>query len=289
MNHFRLGIITDEVSQDINEVINFAQKFSLETLELRSLYDKPLHQLDNATIQEIKSLISKSGLSICALSAPIFKCELDDPKQLQRHVELVERYIDIATELNVKLIRGFSFWAKTAFEQALPTITEQIKNIVPYFEKSGITFALEFDPSVYASNARKVSVILDAVQSPFVKALYDPGNDVWDPDEEVPYPDGYEYLKGKICHIHLKDALKVGTEVEAVAIGSGQVNYHGLFRKLIEDRYEGYVIVETHYRLKSKLTELQLKSPKGQSFSQGGWEASEDCVNNLKNLLKDLV
>ncbi|MCY9670228.1 sugar phosphate isomerase/epimerase [Paenibacillus alginolyticus] len=233
-------------------------------------------------------MVDQSGLSICGLSAPIFKCELDQKEEVASHIAIAQRYIAIAQRLNVSLIRGFSFWARAAFEEALPRIVSQIKRIAPYFEQAGITFVLEFDPSVYASNARKVARIVDEVASPWVKALYDPGNDMWNPDGELPFPDGYNYLQGRIRHIHLKDAVKTDAGIEAVAIGSGRVDYRGLFQRLLDNGYDDYLVVETHYRLHTALTEEQLKRPMGASFSDGGKEASEQCVRSLKDLLREL-
>ncbi|MCY9697093.1 apurinic/apyrimidinic endonuclease family protein [Paenibacillus alginolyticus] len=93
-----------------------------------------------------------------------------------------------------------------------------------------------------------------------MKALYDPGNDMWDPDAGI----------------------------EAVAIGSGRVDYRGLFQRLLDNGYDDYLVVETHYRLHTALTEEQLKRPMGASFSDGGKEASEQCVRSLKDLLREL-
>ncbi|MFC0330296.1 sugar phosphate isomerase/epimerase family protein [Paenibacillus sepulcri] len=288
MRRFRLGILTDEVSQDAGDAIAFAKQYGLEAIELRSVNDKPVHELDDEAIRAVKALADNSGLTVCALSAPIFKCELDEAAEVERHIALAQRYIAIASQLEVKLVRGFSFWTSAPFEEALPRVAEQIKRIAPSFEQAGITFVLEFDPGVHACNARKVGLLVDAVASPAVKALYDPGNDMWDPDGELPYPDGYDHLAGKIGHIHLKDAVKTANGVEAVAIGTGQVDYRALFRRLAEDRYEGCVMVETHYRLHSKLTEEQLKRPMGNSFSDGGREASAQCVESLLALLGEL-
>ncbi|MFC5447751.1 sugar phosphate isomerase/epimerase family protein [Paenibacillus aestuarii] len=288
MSRFRLGIITDEVSQDLREAIAFAQQFGLQALELRSVNNKLLHQMEDAEIEEIRSLIADSGLELCGLSAPIFKCELDQEAELESHIALAQRYIAIAQRLNTKLIRGFSFWARAPFEAELPGIVRQLQRIAPIFEQAGLTFVLEFDPSVYASNARKVARLIDEVASPAVKALYDPGNDLWDPDGETPYPDGYDYLQERIRHIHLKDAVKTDSGIEAVAIGSGLVDYRGLFRRLLRTGYDGYLVVETHYRLHSVLTEEQLKRPMGASFSDGGKEASEQCVRSLLDLLAEV-
>jgi L-ribulose-5-phosphate 3-epimerase len=285
---FRLGIITDEVSQDLSEALAFARRYSLDTIELRSVYNQVVTELSDEQIESIQRLVEHQGIPICGLSTPIFKCNLDDVAELERHYAMAERAICIAKKLNVSLIRGFSFWNHGTFEPAVPDIVNSFSRIVPMFEKAGITFVLEFDPSVFASNARKVRMLLDAINSPNFMALYDPGNDLWDPDGEIPFPDGYEHLRGKISHIHLKDGRKTPAGIEGVAIGKGEVDYTGLLRRLIEDEYRGYLIVETHYRLNSKLTEEQLQSPAGQSFSAGGLEASEECMENLHMLLKSI-
>ena len=289
MSRFQLGIITDEVSQNLGEAIEFALRHNMKALELRSVEGETIQTWSDEQIESFRSQIADSGLSVCALSTPLFKCSLNRPEELREHRALVDRSIEAAKMLGASMIRGFSFWAEGPFEEALPAITAQIQQIVPALERENIRFALEFDPSVYATNARKVRLILDAVQSPQVVALYDPGNDLWDPDREIPYPDGYEHLKGKIGHIHLKDAVITTDGVKGTAIGAGEVDYPGLFRRLIQDDYRGYLILETHYRLRSELTEEQLKRPAGYAFSEGGLEASEECVRSLKQLLQELT
>ncbi|KKO54862.1 sugar phosphate isomerase/epimerase family protein [Paenibacillus sp. DMB20] len=287
MSPFRLGILTDEVSQSLEEAIGFALRHGMKTLELRSIEGQTIQTWSDEQVESIRALITQNHLSVCALSTPIFKCRLSQPEEVREHLSILQRSIEIAKKLGAPIIRGFSFWAEETFEKALPSIVEQIRGIAPMLEKENRIFALEFDPGVYASNAGKVRIILDAVQSPNVMALYDPGNDVWDPDGEIPYPDGYEYLKGKICHIHLKDAVRTPDGVKGVAIGKGEVDYRGLLRRLMMDQYEGYLVVETHYRLQAELSEAQLKRPAGYAFSEGGWAASEECVESLKRLIHE--
>ena len=289
MSLFQLGIITDEVSQNLDEAIDFALQHGMNLLELRSIEGQTIQSWSDERVASVKALILQNDLSVCALSTPIFKCCLNKPEEIQEHIAILHRSIEIAKRLGTSIIRGFSFWAEEDFDDALPAIVEQIKEIVPILEKEHMIFALEFDPSVYASNARKVRVILDAVDSPYVMALFDPGNDLWDPDGETPYPDGYEYLKGKICHIHLKDAVRTPDGVKGVAIGKGEVDYEGLLRRLISDHYQGFLVLETHYRLQTELSEEQLKRPAGYAFSEGGLAASHECAESLKRLLDEIA
>ena len=66
---------------------------------------------------EIKEKAEKAGKKICALSAPIFKCELNDA-EAKEHIELLKKYIEIAKLLGTGIVRGFSFWARKPFAEA---------------------------------------------------------------------------------------------------------------------------------------------------------------------------
>jgi len=286
---FQLGIITDEVSQRIEDAIALAKEFGLTALELRSVDGVQLHQLTQQRLEELHSIIRAAGLHVCALSTPVFKCDLDNPEEISQSREILVRDLEIAQLFGARKLRGFSFWAKEPFDTAFPAIVRELGSIVPLLEQAGVTFMLEFDPAVYASNGAKVARLVEAVGSPYIKALYDPGNDLWDPDGEIPYPDGYHLLKGHLGHIHLKDAVRNGDKIEGIAIGTGQVDYRGLFTRLLEDGYDGYMMVETHYRLQSELTEEQLKRPSGYAFSEGGEEASRQCLEHLFRLLKEVL
>jgi len=281
---FKLGIITDEVSQNLDEVIAFALKYKLDALEIRSIMDKPVHLLSDEQIVHIRKQAEAAGLSICALSSPIFKCDLDNSEELQQHYEIVLRTTAVAKLLGATMIRGFSFWAKDTFESQKHAIAGHIRRAADILAQDGLTFVLEFDPSVYASNARTSAELIKLAAADNVRALYDPGNDIWDPEGEIPYPDGYEHVRGHIAHIHLKDAVRTDDGPVGVAIGRGEVDYEGLFQRLVDDGYDGYLIVETHYRLASQLTEEQLKRPSGSGFSDGGLEASEECIEALLSM-----
>ena len=51
------------------------------------------------------------------------------------------------------------------------------------------------------------AAILEAVDSPALRALWDPGNDFV--SGGTPYPTGYEAVRPHILHVHVKDACVV--------------------------------------------------------------------------------
>lgn len=286
---FKKGVITDEISQDFKLAIDLALKYELDGIEIRSVWEKSPQELDKNDIIKIKSLLADTDLKVCGISSPFFKCNLDDNKEIDTHMEILKKSMELANQLGTQYVRGFTFWENGDFDNDFDKIISKFEKPVELLKKENITLALEFDPSVYASNACKLVKVIEKIDSPFVKGLWDPGNDIYDPDGETPYPDGYEIIKDYMVHMHLKDAVR-GSDGKAagVPIGEGQVDYAGQFKALIRDSYEGFVVLETHYRPKHDIDEKLMALPKGSAFSYMGYEATEECLIKWKELLEDL-
>lgn len=283
---FKKGVITDEISQDFKVAVDLATEFKLDGVEVRSVNDKGPHELDDNDIKNIKSILRDSDLEVCGISSPFYKCSIDDEAQIKEHIEILKRSIELAHRLDTKIVRGFTFWANGSFEDNFDRIISQFEEPLKIIEKEDIMLALEFDPGVFTTNARKLVKVIEAIDSPYVRALWDPGNDIYEPDGETPYPDGYELIKPYMVHMHLKDAIRnVDKGAAGVPIGKGQVDYIGQFKELINSGYNGYVVLETHYRPKHQIDEDLLALPKGEDFSHLGYEATKECLINWIKLL----
>lgn len=286
---FKRGVITDEISQDFKVSIGLALKYKLDGVEVRSVWEKGPHELDNKDIKELKAIVDGSGLEVCGISSPFFKCHLDDPQEIEAHIEILKKSINLAQSLGTTLVRGFTFWNRGNFDLEYDKILANFEVPLKILENEKITLVLESEENVYASTARKTRKVIESINSPYVKGLWDPGNDIFSSDREIPYPDGYEIIKPYMAHMHLKDARRMPDgSVVAVPVGEGDVDYKAHFRRLISDGYEGYVVLETHYRPRQGLSENLLALPKGSAFSYLGFEATEECLikwDALLNLL----
>lgn len=288
---FKKGVITDEISQEFQVAVDMAREFGLDAVEIRSVWEKGPHELEKEDVERIKKVLKGTGLVVCGIGAPFFKCDIDNEEEYRAHLRILKRCIELAKELETGIIRGFTFWKKGSFEENLDRIVSKFEEPVRLVESAGIRLAIEFDPSVFATNARQVAMVLDRINSPSVKGLWDPGNDVYDPEGEVPFPDGYNYIKDRMVHMHLKDARKdpATGKIEGVPVGEGDVDYVGQFKALIADGYEGYVSLETHYRKKAKISEELLALPKGSAFSYGGDVATRECLEKWGALMEKVL
>ena len=277
----KTGIITDEVSQDITTAAAFAVQHGMSFVDIRSSENKAAYDLDKDDWKQIFDVCTENGLDIRCIDAPLFKCSVSDNVAVASHVVSFQHLAEYATEVGCSMIRGFDFWNEGA---SVEQRAEAYKPIIDICKDTGTVCVLESDPSVHSSTAQELLCLLDTIGSPYIKALFDPGNAFW-VNHHADCMSDYELLRGRIGHIHLKDARIKNGQTEAVCIGEGLVGYDRLLSRLERD-YEGGIAIETHYRKRSILTENQLRLPGGSAFTDGAYEASEECSMALMKLLK---
>jgi len=277
---FKLGVITDEVTQDIFEAARFCKKHGLKTMEVRSVNDHSPFDFTDDDIRDINAAAKEYDLSVCAISAPLFKCDFDDEQAIATHIENFEKCAIRANQIGAKMIRGFDFWDSGV---SISKRAEKYQKIAEICEKYDIICVIEADPSVHSNTPHKTAELVKEINNAYIKVLFDPGNEIW--VNEKASDDAYAAVKPYLAHIHIKDADIIDGKPDGVKIGEGLVDYVGLFKKLISDGYEGNVMLETHYRKNVELTEEQLKRPGGSTFSLGAYEASEESIVELIKII----
>ncbi len=188
---------------------------------------------------------------------------------VQQHIADLRRAVELCRMLDAPLIRGFAFWrpvrepAGLARDPAGPTnrhlrqadIPEPIwrRMVAEYAEPARIVEAasvilgLENEHACGVARGDEAARFVADVGSPNVRVTWEPGNSFF--SGEVPYPDGYERVRGQIAHVHVKDAIvdPVSGEARWCVVGAGEIDWAGQFRALLADGYDGAVSLETHY------------------------------------------
>lgn len=283
----KLSFITDEATQSFDEAVAFAKKYDLQGLELRSVDDTPIDQIDVETLKAWKKKLDEASLAVPCLSGSFFKCDVPEKDAPAEELEKLERLCRAADILGCSLIRGFAFFAPESGPVSPETLKPFYAKAAEILRRSNKRLLLEADPSVNTSNHAALAHMLDVLDDPVFGAIFDPGNDIYDPLHETPYPDGYEAIRPHLVHIHIKDAVITDGEISCVKTGEGLVGYPALLRRLIADGYDGWMSLETHYRKSVHLTEEQMRLPQGAAFSAGGLEATAECAAALHQLLQD--
>ncbi|HIE03419.1 MAG TPA: sugar phosphate isomerase/epimerase [Candidatus Latescibacteria bacterium] len=287
---FKKAVFTDEVSQDLKVVLKVVEDYNLDGIEIRSLWDKPPQDLVDE-IPRLKEGLRDTGLKVCSIASPFFKCDIDSEDEYKEHLDILRRCIKLAQALDCTVIRGFTFWRKgRGAEDYWQRILDKFEEPVKISEQEGMTIGIENEASTMIGTGKVLAEFLKALDHPNVKATWDPANSVYDEHvKEEPYPEGYEAIKPFMVHMHLKDAgkdPKTG-ELVSVPIGDGVIDYRGQFRALIGDGYEGFVSLETHWRPKA-LSKEEVDKPGGSKFSESGEYASRVCLDNWFKILEEI-
>jgi len=70
---FKIGVIGDEVSQDFQTVVDVSKEFNLDSIEIRSVWDKAPQELTKNDIDQMKRILDKTSLQIIGVASPFFK------------------------------------------------------------------------------------------------------------------------------------------------------------------------------------------------------------------------
>jgi L-ribulose-5-phosphate 3-epimerase len=262
LTSFKLGVITDEVSQDLEKALVWAKGFGLEWVELRFVWGKYVTDFTKEDVGKARDLLSEFAMRVSVVDSAYFKTNLpgtqskfadpkDDPLQsgFAAQDALLERAIARAKDFKAEKVRIFSFLRVPEPKKVFDRVAKELARSAELADREQIKLVLENEFSCNVATGAESAAMLAAVKSSSLGLNWDPGN-AYAAGELKPYPDGYAPLdKSRLWHMHLKDAQESSTGGESVwrPIGGGKIDYPGQFRALIKDGYSGTMSLETHY------------------------------------------
>jgi sugar phosphate isomerase/epimerase len=287
---FKLSVITDEISQDFQRVVDVCREYQVPLVEPRSVWDKPPQALTDDDVRRMKHILDEAGMRTCAIAAPLFKCDLGDAEQYRQHLGILRRCIEVGRALGANIIRGFTFWktgpAAAVWQQLLDAYEEPIA----IAEAEDVYIGVENESSTHLATAAEAERFYGDLDSERVRAIWDPANEVYAEGGELPFPDAFNRMKPYLIHVHLKDAARdPAGEPRCLPVGEGgYIDFPAQLQALIDMGYEGACSLETHWRPGEQLDEALLSRPGGAQFSALGEQASRICLDNLRRIIAGL-
>src|SRR5919197_6021719 len=187
----------------IKQVVEAATTLGYDGVDLRLLDGAVIDPgADRAKVEQAVARCRAAGVEVCALDS---SCTFNhaDPGAREREVSDLLRWIDLAEDLQVPLVRVFGGHARPGLAPEPPEVVkdwvaEALSRTAPIAEQAGITVVLETHDAF--SSARHVAVVLDRVDSPRVAALWDSHHPcrVGETPQDV-----IEALSPRIAHVHV--------------------------------------------------------------------------------------
>jgi sugar phosphate isomerase/epimerase len=264
-SNFKVGVISDEISQDFDHAcFVIAKDFGLHYVELREMWGKNLQVISDAQILEAQKIIARYGLQVTDISSPLYKVDWPgaphsqygskadlhgaDEVTFNKQAEILERSISLAKQFNTNKVRCFDFWR---IDDVKPYRTAMNDHLQQSAEKAGrqnIMLVLENEFACNTATGREAAATLAGVPSRNFALNWDPGNAVMRGEFDA-FPNGWDVLpKDRIHHCHVKNAVKDDAgKVVWSPVDIGYIDWAAQFRALTKIGYADAVNLETHW------------------------------------------
>lgn len=261
---FKIAVISDEISADFDHACSVISKdFGLQWVELRTMWNKGLHDLSDDQLADAQKILAKYNLQVTDMGSPLFKVDwpgASKTSQKTRHDfgadstfkqqdELLTKYISLAKRFKTNKIRCFDFWRLDDVKPYRAAIDDKLKEAAATCGKQDILLVIENEFACNTATAPEAARTLAAVQSPHFGLNWDPGNAVMRGELDA-FPTGWDLLpKHRILHCHVKNAVK-GPDGKTgwSPVDKGFIDWTAQFRALKNIGYHGAVSLETHWR-----------------------------------------
>lgn len=244
-SRFRYGILTDQIDQDFETALQVAVQELFSYVSLHRLWNKMVTDLSPEEEAEMLRLLRHYDLPvnmICSLVLRPFSLDDVDLDTLERHskflehMALLDRSLGIAQAVGAPYIRAFGCSRDMPVvnpsprapdgggidDRQLALIAKALRLAVERLEGTGVQLALENCRAFFANTGGNQRRILDAVDHPDLKIIWDPANAYV--AGETPFPGGYDLVRERVVDVHCKDARVVDEStglVESTLIGNG--------------------------------------------------------------------
>ncbi len=270
---FILSGFADEISPDLGEQLAVLAAEGISHLELRSAWSANVADLSDHEVARFRRALDDQGVRVSAIGSPVGKITVQAP--LGPELDRMKRVADIAGQLAVTTVRVFSFFIPEGEppEQYRQQVTDRMRALTSIAEQRGLVLAHENEKEIYGDQPRRCAGLIEAVNSPSLRATFDAANFVQ--CGVRPHADAYPLIRPYLVYLQVKDALAATGQVVPAGQGDGQVRE--TLAALRDSGFAGYVSLEPHL------------AAAGRHGGFSGPEGFRRAARALKELLRELT
>jgi L-ribulose-5-phosphate 3-epimerase len=241
-------IFADEVSKDFDEAVKLCKEAGASHIEVRGgIWGKDVTTANDDDVQRMQDVLSKYDMKIGCIGSPFGKCSFEK-EEYEKHLKMFYRMVELAHIFDTKIIRMFAFWVPKELRSTprhelnivdfLGEIAPRLKPAAKFAEGEDVIMSLETEDSTLVASCAEARAVIDAVGSDAMTVCWDVNNS-WQ-CREIPYPDGYNFIKGLVTHVHVKP----NAEKNIDTIGNSSVSYEQILKALIADGFDACASIE---------------------------------------------
>ncbi|WP_067936588.1 sugar phosphate isomerase/epimerase family protein [Alicyclobacillus kakegawensis] len=259
----------------VEEVFENAARYGYQGVELRLLHGDVIPaDVDAAEAKLIADAARTRGIKIVGIGASTRFAMADEAERMQNVADLL-RYLELADRIGAPMVRTFGGTAPqladtTSIREVNQWVADALRQVSRRAQELGVYVLLETHDDF--SSSFRVAEVLRAVDSPYVKALW---------DTHHPYRMGetvettLSNLHDWLHHVHLKDARRKGEDWELVPFGEGEVPVQEIVQQVLNDGYDGWFCVEWERKWHPEIADAHTALPNHRQVLEGYFQAYE--------------
>jgi len=243
----KLSAFADEVTNDFLGQIKYLAREKLGYIEPRFINKKNIMNLSKDELNVAKKMIQDYGLKVSAIGSPIGKVKLDEP--FQPHLDKFRHAVDLAQFFETPYIRMFSYYAPEGknIDDFRDEVIERMAAKVKILNGTDVTMVHENEANIYGHTAEHCIEMVEAVNSPKLRLVYDPANFVWGEKITDNVKSCWPLMKPYVVHVHIKDWKLGSTDIGSIP-GEGDGQIKELLAELAAIDYDGCLTMEPHLK-----------------------------------------
>ena len=253
LDRIRLGILTDEIDDDVLTAAKFLHGHGLQWAEVRNIWGPYNTSQPMDKIREALRIFDDNGIRVSIEGTGFFKVPLppetpEGQARLDAQWKLLDASMERAKAFGTDKIRIFSFMLARG-EQPSARSYARIDELLREAARRtrGFRLCIENIGGGHVGTGAQASELLKRVKEDNLGLTWDPNN-AGEMGEQS-FPDGYRKLDpARIFHVHLRDYKHQDGKVVWTAVGAGEFDNLGQIRALLQDGYKETFSLETHWR-----------------------------------------
>lgn len=278
---YKISGFADEISPATDIQFEVLNKLGIKYFEPRGIDGKNISDLTDDEARLLRRKMDKAGISVSSIGSPIGKIQITD--DFAPHMEKLAQTIRTAKILGSAYIRMFSFYIPDGrYDEYRGEVMDRMKKMTELAGKEGIMLLHENEKGIYGDIPERCKDILETINSPCLRAVFDMANFVQCGAET--YPHAFEMLKPYIEYMHIKDAISGSGRVVPSGMGDGHIRE--IVSELKKDGYKGFYSLEPHLGSFEGLADLELDDTM-EKLPEGGEGTFTLAYRSFMNVLEE--
>jgi len=246
----RISVVSDEISDDLEEAVELGQRLGVNVYELRwvrpagSLVRRRVGDLSDEEALALAGVAERHGAAIGAIAPGLFQCPWEGAATVEPQMSRLERAFRIAELLRAPSIVVHSFQQAEARRNGIcpPGVIDALGLAARRAESAGFRLLLKNSGDCYADTGAHTAAVVHAVHSDALSVSWDPCHASRLGEDAV--GDGYAWVAPFVRDVRVKDQVQTDSlGYEYTVLTEGAIDWPAQLRALAGDGFRGTMTI----------------------------------------------